>query len=158
MDSEANDQLVSVADLQYYSGLGLTIALHLVNLMHGKLWVKSTSPSGTTIAFTIRTRSAPLPLPPSRTSPIDSVPPPRHSTSAIQWDRTLATRLPLKILLAEDDMLNARIFKTMLGKFGYGPTQVVHVEDGVEVLRVVKEAAGEGWMFDVLFCDIFMPG
>ncbi|KAI8921100.1 hypothetical protein DFJ77DRAFT_149147 [Powellomyces hirtus] len=155
------------------SGLGLTIAQHLVHLMGGRIWLKvpppgSPSPTiGTTIAFTIRTHIVPIPelihseftsLPRSmRLSSSSRASNSETSSSNGQksWDRTLAERLPLKILLAEDDMLNARIAKSMFGKFGY--TAVTHAVNGVEVLEAVRKAAEEGWMFDVLFCDIFMP-
>ncbi|KAJ3174577.1 hypothetical protein HDU87_007059 [Geranomyces variabilis] len=78
-----------------------------------------------------------------------------ESGAKFAWDRTLADRLPLKILLAEDDLLNAKIAKSMFGKFGY--RAITHVVNGVEALEQITRADSEGWMFDVLFCDMFMP-
>ncbi|KAJ3159010.1 hypothetical protein HDU86_002179 [Geranomyces michiganensis] len=148
------------------SGLGLTIAQHLVHLMGGQIWLKPPLPGvlrGTTIAFTIRTRAiaqkgtSTLPRSHKMLSNVspNRVLPPTAETGGKSWDRTLAQRLPLKILLAEDDLLNAKIAKSMFGKFGY--TSITHVVNGVEVLEHIAKADSEGWMFDVLFCDIFMP-
>ncbi|KAI8588452.1 hypothetical protein BDZ88DRAFT_507998 [Geranomyces variabilis] len=156
------------------SGLGLTIAQQLVHLMGGQIWLKQPSPDmvrGTTIAFTIRARAIQT-TPPDATASsqkLTSLPPshetPAKATSAMPstsesgakstWDRTLADRLPLKILLAEDDLLNAKIAKSMFGKFGY--TAITHVVNGLEALEKITTADSEGWMFDVLFCDMFMP-
>ncbi|KAJ3153582.1 hypothetical protein HDU89_000624 [Geranomyces variabilis] len=103
------------------SGLGLTIAQHLVHLMGGQIWLKQPPPDmarGTTIAFTIRARAIQTTppdatassqkltsLPPSHETPVKATPAmPSTSESGAKsaWDRTLADRLPLKILLAED--------------------------------------------------------
>lgn len=62
---------------------------------------------------------------------------------------TLASRYPLRILVAEDNLVNRRVIELMLAKFGYKPVLVVN---GAEA---VKHALVGG--FDLIFMDIHMP-
>jgi len=63
--------------------------------------------------------------------------------------QTLASRYPLNILVAEDNLVNRRVIQLILLKFGYKPVLVVN---GVQA---VKSALGGG--FDLIFMDIHMP-
>lgn len=60
--------------------------------------------------------------------------------------RTLATRHPLHILLAEDNPLNTRVALQHLKRMGYS---AAHAKDGIEVLEMCEEAQKKGHMFDV---------
>ena len=64
-------------------------------------------------------------------------------------DRTMAQRLPLKILVAEDNLVNQQLAQQWLAKLGYRPELV---SNGVEVLDCLKRQ-----MYDVVLMDIQMP-
>ncbi|KAA8904409.1 hypothetical protein FN846DRAFT_779701 [Sphaerosporella brunnea] len=68
--------------------------------------------------------------------------------------RTLSTRHPLNILLAEDNPLNTRVALQHLKRMGYSAQ---HAKDGIEVLELCEAAAAKGEMFDVILMDIQMP-
>jgi osomolarity two-component system sensor histidine kinase CHK1 len=60
--------------------------------------------------------------------------------------KTLATRHPLNILLAEDNPLNTRVALQHLKRMGYSAQ---HAKDGIEVLELCEAAVAKGEMFDV---------
>jgi PAS domain S-box-containing protein len=64
-------------------------------------------------------------------------------------DRQLAQRLPLRILLAEDNVINQKVAKLTLARLGYRPDVV---GNGVEVLDALQRQA-----YDVVFLDVQMP-
>jgi len=60
--------------------------------------------------------------------------------------KTLSTRHPLNILLAEDNPLNTRVALQHLKRMGYSAQ---HAKDGIEVLELCEAAAAKEEMFDV---------
>ncbi|MFK5969541.1 MAG: response regulator [Candidatus Marithrix sp.] len=64
-------------------------------------------------------------------------------------DTSLAERLPLNILLAEDDIINQKISLLTLEKMGYS---VDVANNGVEVLDALKERT-----YDIILMDLHMP-
>jgi PAS domain S-box-containing protein len=64
-------------------------------------------------------------------------------------DRTLAARLPLRILLADDNPVNRRVTTSMLERFGYHPTTVIDGEEAVEIASRTE--------FDLILMDMQMP-
>ena len=60
--------------------------------------------------------------------------------------KTLATRHPLNILLAEDNLVNTRVALQHLKRMGYSAK---HAKDGIEVLELCEVAEANGDMFDV---------
>jgi signal transduction histidine kinase/CheY-like chemotaxis protein/ligand-binding sensor domain-containing protein/HPt (histidine-containing phosphotransfer) domain-containing protein len=64
-------------------------------------------------------------------------------------DSTLAQRLPLRILLADDHAVNQRVGARMLQGFGY---RCELAADGLEVLRALERQP-----FDLIFLDVQMP-
>jgi CheY-like chemotaxis protein len=72
---------------------------------------------------------------------------PRPAPSS--FDRTLAQRLPLRLLLADDNIVNQRVCHAVLNRLGY---QVKIVGTGVEVLEALDSAP-----YDIIFLDVQMP-
>jgi CheY-like chemotaxis protein/HPt (histidine-containing phosphotransfer) domain-containing protein len=64
-------------------------------------------------------------------------------------DLSLSSRLPLNILVAEDNDINQKLISRLLKKFGYAPTIVA---DG----RQAVDAALQGG-FDIILMDVNMP-
>lgn len=66
----------------------------------------------------------------------------------------LADTYPLRILLAEDNVINLRVALQHLKKLGYN---VEHAKDGVEVLEKCEAKLQKSDKYDVIFMDIQMP-
>ena len=64
-------------------------------------------------------------------------------------DPTMASRFPLKILVAEDNAINQQVIKRVLLQYGYASDLAV---DGREAIRAVR-----GQRYDVIFMDVQMP-
>lgn len=71
------------------------------------------------------------------------------SSSPEVFDDTLAARCPLRILLAEDNVVNQKVARKMLAMFGYS---IDIVNNGVEVLHALKRQK-----YDLIFMDMQMP-
>lgn len=117
------------------SGLGLSIAKQLVELMGGTVELHSRENSGTTVSFT-------LPF------EIDQQP---HDTDTAE-PLSGINMSGVKILLAEDNDLNAEIAEFLLEKYGI---TVVRAENGRQAVDIFAGSAqGE---FSVIFMDVMMP-
>jgi PAS domain S-box-containing protein len=120
-------------------GLGLAIGKRLAEMMGGTMWVRSAPGSGSTFSFTVRTgEHAP-------SSQAGSVP-----AGQFVFDPALALRLPLRILVAEDNPVNQKIALFLLHKFGYAADLAAN---GHEVLERLRANA-----YDLILLDIQMPG
>jgi len=64
-------------------------------------------------------------------------------------DTTLASRLPLRLLLADDNPINLKVGQRFLEKMGYG---VEMVTNGLEVLQALEKQP-----YDIIFLDVQMP-
>ena len=73
----------------------------------------------------------------------------KKSPNAPALDATLASRLPLRILLADDNPINQRVGQSVLLKLGY---RAELVTNGVEVLAALEQNT-----FDLIFLDVQMP-
>ena len=64
-------------------------------------------------------------------------------------DTTLAARHPLRVLVAEDNVVNQKVILRMLERMGYRPDVVAN---GLEVLDAVRRK-----VYDVILMDVHMP-
>lgn len=117
------------------TGLGLSISNKLVELMGGRLYVSSGEGIGSTFGFTIE-------LPVAGDGEFDS---PRQEPKAQAAPRTRA----LKILVAEDNVINQRLVLRMLERSG-------HSAKLVETGRAAVDASGRE-SFDLVLMDVQMP-
>lgn len=66
-----------------------------------------------------------------------------------EFDATMAERLPLRILLADDNLINQKVGVKMLQRLGYRPEVAAN---GVEVIKLLEQQP-----FDLIFLDVQMP-
>ena len=122
------------------AGLGLNISKKLAGLMGGRIWGESRVGQGS--AFYV---ALPMAVP-SGDGPIagaKALPDPPRAPPPAEEERA-------RILLAEDDSVNQKVFSRFLKSRGYAPTIV---EDG---RAAVAAAHGDGG-FDLILMDLRMP-
>ncbi|MFC2140279.1 response regulator [Candidatus Auribacterota bacterium] len=120
-------------------GIGLTLAMKLVDLMGGELKFESEigKKHGSTFFFT-------LPYAPANLS-IDKVGRDRRSTKKIK-----GLKKDYTVLLAEDSITSQRLIQIMLDKVGY---KIVIAVDGIEAVNIYKLEPD----IDIILMDIGMP-
>ncbi|NJK61291.1 MAG: response regulator [Synechococcaceae cyanobacterium SM2_3_1] len=124
------------------TGLGLSICRHLCELMGGIITFESQQGLGSTFSLTVPAEIVPPPRSPELTA--------AHLASAVPSPSSLlALRLPLQILVVEDNPVNQTVAEALLRCLGYQPTQVSH---GVEALTALEQHN-----YDVVFMDVEMP-
>jgi signal transduction histidine kinase/ActR/RegA family two-component response regulator len=118
-------------------GLGLAISQKLVELMQGKIRVESEENKGSRFIFSIK-------------ATIDNEADKRKQTGgSFVFDRELGQRLPLRIMVAEDNLINQTVIEGILAKMGYQPCLVANGQEAVDEM--------DAQFFDLIFMDIQMP-
>jgi len=120
------------------TGLGLTIAKRLSQLMGGDITIESEVDAGTSFIFTCK-------LPLSRTKPTVT----NLENDSFQKYTKQEELKKLKVLVAEDNRINQKLIKTVLTKLGI---DAVIVENGQLAVDYVKQES-----VDVILMDCQMP-
>ncbi len=123
-------------------GLGLSISNKLVEKMNGHMALESELGKGSTFYFT-------LPLQEVREGESYSSEPLDDKKEV--FDTDLANRYDLKIMVAEDNLINQKLITNFLEKFGFQP---VAVEDGNEVIEELKNKPDS---YNLILMDVQMP-
>ncbi|MGA2864866.1 MAG: response regulator [Verrucomicrobiota bacterium] len=154
------------------AGLGLAISKRLVELMGGKMWAETVPQKGATFHFTLPVQAVAETVRPDfaragfagfLTKPIKPAqlqevlvqaisgakPAARQAPVPSKLDPTLATRLPLRLLLCDDNLINQKVALRLVQQMGYRADLAA---TGIEAL-----AALDRQPYDMIFMDLMMP-
>jgi signal transduction histidine kinase/ActR/RegA family two-component response regulator len=122
------------------TGLGLAISRRLVELMGGQIGVKSSAGRGSTFWFTL---SLPRQAEHSTDDQRQAKPPAGTPKSMFINGR------PLRVLLAEDNLVNQKVARLQLEKLG---CHVECVSDGLTAVKIIRRVS-----YDIILMDCQMP-
>jgi PAS domain S-box-containing protein len=120
------------------SGLGLAISQHIIQAMHGHIWVESEPGKGSTFHFTV----------PLEQVDEHALHPPMQASGNAESLSNKRTR-PLHILLAEDDYTNQLLAQTYIHDLGH---DMQIAENGTHAFEQWQQQS-----FDLILMDVQMP-
>ena len=133
---EAFYQCNQISNLPHQgTGLGTAISKELVELMHGEIGLNSIYGQGSTFWFQLPLAEA------SKQA--------QAKPSLVTENTSPQTPKPLKILVAEDNLINAKVITTFLEDEGHTAVLVSSGEEAIEKLASNK--------YDMVFMDMRMP-
>jgi two-component system, sensor histidine kinase and response regulator len=118
------------------TGLGLTIARRMVEMMGGRMWVESAPGKGSRFHFTLRLGTAAR----QTVEPEDSASP--------------AILNGMKVLIVDDNSTNRRILHTMVERWGIKATSVCNGEQALEELSAADRS---NEAYELVLTDMHMP-
>lgn len=124
------------------TGLGLAISKRLVEIMGGKIWFDSEEGKGSTFHFTVPVEASSFHLQSLEESPV-------KAQGGSQFNAQSKVCSDMRILLAEDNVVNKKVIQQMLKKLGY---ETDLAANGIEVLEALKKQK-----YDLVLMDIQMP-
>jgi signal transduction histidine kinase/ActR/RegA family two-component response regulator len=127
------------------AGLGLAIVKNLVKLFNGKVSLESKEGKGTVFTFNIKVKLA-------SSESVSELSSKQNQISKYErnpLEHVVSDKYPLKILLAEDNGINAKLTCLVLEKMGFVPDLA---KNGVIALSLYKETR-----YDLILMDIQMP-
>ncbi|KAF2835682.1 two-component sensor protein histidine protein kinase-like protein [Patellaria atrata CBS 101060] len=146
------------------TGLGLSICKAIIeNVMGGRIWLESTFGKGTTVSFSLSFKKAPKsgvqspeergrdPDPMAKFSSSEDNEP-LESPALI--DLSQIPRDQLRVCIAEDNAVNARIAISFVQKLGF---KCEAYGDGQKCIEALEKASQEGNPFHLVLMDVQMP-